>query len=672
MSDPTSNNQPITQGRSTNGVTTNPHPPQVPGRLAQALGRNSGAARSQANRLGSDHLSHGSAIPPRIPAADRKNHSHGAQNRSKFHPTDQESDRQALSAPPGRPPEPLQSVSAPSTSQPSPKALQQPHGALQEQALSDTGWIDAAIRRVDHFEGPLGPVPIPLRHDQIRVSQPDWLMHEKDLLAAVLKGPEDQSERWGLFRRRIGLRFNEPVPDTFWSSPELALIAEEIDAVFRGQRDIRTINAEALRHGLRERALAGRYQGSLQDIEVTMADLLAWGKAASALDFPIACDLFQSAKARQIFYPALKRLIEREQRDVAIEAELDSCRQVVNQAMAITAGRHRSGHTVLTPADAAREAFSLATAPAEERPKPISTGIPSLDLDMRGGVIPGAGDSLWVLAARSGIGKTTVAIAAAMGLAFNGAPVLFLSCELTRRAIGARLLAHYCRRAINVDTSLFTSNDLEGRGKVIAGADRELLETYSQAFATCTAPDGSAMAPVLYQSRFGATIEEICALVEDSKSAHPSLSVLVLDHFHAMGTSSGYGSNTTAELAARAMALKALAGRCELDILVVAQLNRGAYGSSTGPDVSHLAGTSELERYASAVWLLERPKPPDGAPPAKGALELHHGKFRHGQLSDADLSRSLLRVDRAHCFIETDEARMAFSGPNLYPGVSVR
>jgi hypothetical protein len=201
-------------------------------------------------------------------------------------------------------------------------------------------------------------------------------MHEKDLLAAVLKGPEDQSERWGLFRRRIGLRFHEPVPETFWSSPELVLIAEEIDAVFRGQRDIRTINAEALRHGLRDRALSGRYQGSLQDIEVAMADLVAWGKAASALDFPIACDLFQSAKARQIFYPALKRLIEREQRDVAIEAELDFCRQAVNQAMAITAGRHRSGHTVLTPADAAKEAFSLATAQPSSAPSPSPPASP--------------------------------------------------------------------------------------------------------------------------------------------------------------------------------------------------------------------------------------------------------------------------------------------------------
>jgi hypothetical protein len=166
-------------------------------------------------------------------------------------------------------------------------------------------------------------------------------------------------------------------------------------------------------------------------------------------------------------------------------------------------------------------------------------------------------------------------------------------------------------------------------------------------------------------------VEEISALVEDTKAAHPELSVVVLDHFHAMGSSPGFGPNTTAELAARAMALKALAGGCEIDILVVAQLNRGAYGSSA-PDVSHLAGTSELERYASAVWLLERPKTPEGVRPARGVLEVHHGKFRHGQLHDGDLSRTLIRIDRAHCFLEADEARVAFVGSALYPGVEAQ
>ena len=57
----------------------------------------------------------------------------------------------------------------------------------------------------------------------------ELLLHEKDLLAAVLCGPDDHRERWGLFRRRIGLRYNEPVPEVLWSSAELRLLAGEID-----------------------------------------------------------------------------------------------------------------------------------------------------------------------------------------------------------------------------------------------------------------------------------------------------------------------------------------------------------------------------------------------------------------------------------------------------------
>jgi hypothetical protein len=50
---------------------------------------------------------------------------------------------------------------------------------------------------------------------------------------------------------------------------------------------------------------------------------------------------------------------------------------------------------------------------------------------------------------------------------------------------------------------------------------------------------------------------------------------------------------------------------------------------------------------------------------------VHHGKFRHGQPSDLDLSRTVIRIDRAHCFLEADEARLAFCGSQLYPGVEV-
>ena len=545
--------------------------------------------------------------------------------------------------------------------------------------------LDALIMAGDWIATAHGPLPVPRSADPLAlpaaISGPaggpppiEWLEHERAVLAAVLSGAEDHRERWGLFRRRIGLRYDEPVPARLWSSDDLRLVAAEVDAVFRGQRAVRSLNAQAIRQDARSRLAGGQVQGSalqgnLQQLERAMAELLAWARHSSPHDFPIACDLFQAAKARQAFYPALRRLLARENHDGPITAELQHCRLVLNEAQALTSGDFRSSQPVLSSADAARSCHALATLPLADRPRPISTGIPSLDLDMRGGVLPGEGEGTWVLAARSGIGKTTVAVAAAMGLACNGASVLFLSCELSRRAIAARLLAHYCRRAIGMPTALYGTNDLEGRGRVIAGDDLRRLEPWLEAFSQQRRPDGTAMGAVLYQSQFAANVEQVAALVEDTKSAHPQLAVVVLDHFHAMGPSSGYGSNTTAELANRAMALKALAGRCALDILVVAQLNRGAYGSTT-PDVSHLAGTSELERYASAVWLLERQKSPAEGPPAPpGVLEVHHGKFRHGQHGDSELGRTLIRIDRAHCYLEADEARRAFVGSHLYPGV---
>jgi replicative DNA helicase len=559
--------------------------------------------------------------------------------------------------------------SAPEAAQPQPigdPPVEAPLGGSFDAAL-----LDELILSGDWVATSEGPFPVSDPQDRIEPAPPELLEHERNLLAAVLHGPQDRRELWGIFRRRLGLRFNEAVPEWLWSHRELRWVAAELDAIFLGLRDVRVLNAAALRQDLRERALAGRWQGCLQQAETTLIDLLGWAEGASALDFPIACDLLQSARARHHFAAALRRYSARIGKDVAIEAEMHACRQAINQAIAITAGRLRDGQPVLTPCDAGNDCLEATGVPIQERPKPISTGIPSLDLDMRGGIFAGQGEGTYVLAARSGIGKTTVAVAAAMGLLCNGAGVLFLSCELSRRAIGARLIAHYCRRALRCATPLYSANDLEGRGRAIVGEEYAQLQRWIAAFSHHQTPDGRPMGKLFYQSRFAATVEEISALVEDTKAAHPELSVVVLDHFHAMGPSPGFGPNTTAELAARAMALKALAGRCELDILVVAQLNRGAY-NSTAPDVSHLAGTSELERYASAVWLLERPKTPEGVRPARGVLEVHHGKFRHGQLHDGDLSRSLIRIDRAHCFLEADEARVAFVGSELYPGVEAQ
>ena len=145
-------------------------------------------------------------------------------------------------------------------------------------AAFDPTRLDALITRGDWIATPDGPLPVaaPAREpstdpNPLAPMPLEWLAHEQALLAGVLAGGDDNSSRWGLFRRRIGLRYDEPVPARLWSRGDLRLVAGEIDAIFRGLRDVRTINAEALRQDARSRLVDGRYRGSLQELEMDPA-----------------------------------------------------------------------------------------------------------------------------------------------------------------------------------------------------------------------------------------------------------------------------------------------------------------------------------------------------------------------------------------------------------------
>ncbi len=83
----------------------------------------------------------------------------------------------------------------------------------------------------------------------------------------------------------------------------------------------------------------------LQQLEVALAEPLAWVRLAPPLDFPIACDLFQAATARQVFYGGHHGLLTRQRRKGPLQGELPSCRATVNEALAITTGYSRDIRT---------------------------------------------------------------------------------------------------------------------------------------------------------------------------------------------------------------------------------------------------------------------------------------------------------------------------------------
>lgn len=70
----------------------------------------------------------------------------------------------------------------------------------------------------------------------------------------------------------------------------------------------------------------------------------------------------------------------------------------------------------------------------------LSTGYNTLDACLGGGLLPG---SIYVLAARTGEGKTTLAIRIANNVIINGGTVLYISLEMTPEQVNAKRFAPY-------------------------------------------------------------------------------------------------------------------------------------------------------------------------------------------------------------------------------------
>ena len=257
-----------------------------------------------------------------------------------------------------------------------------------------------------------------------------------------------------------------------------------------------------------------------------------------------------------------------------------------------------------------------------EKATPISTGIPALDMDLQGGVNPMDSGKLNVIGARTGVGKTTVGIAASMGLCLNGAHTLFLSCELSQTEIGARAMAHYGFQRGMSDCKSWI---LEGRGTT-----RKVPDNYDKLAATWIEERQTGVIGNFHSKAvFHASAEDMVDALHAAKAKDPLLSACFIDHFHALRPSKGY-SNRSQEMEARILYLYQAAKACKVDLFLMAQLNREACNFDK-PNLEHINGTDAIAQLATAVWLLEFPRRQEGEPFDGNRLVLHHAKFRNGQ-----------------------------------------
>lgn len=234
----------------------------------------------------------------------------------------------------------------------------------------------------------------------------------------------------------------------------------------------------------------------------------------------------------------------------------------------------------------------------------LPSGFPNLDKVLGGGFLRGG---LYIIAARPGMGKTTVALNLADN--FTGG-VLFVSLEMSPEQLTAKRLAR--------ETGIPSNRLLMGNGLT----DDEYVKI-------CSASSDLSGSGLTVNRRVGATVPEIAVMARSVQN----LSAVVVDYIGLVqhkGAGSRYEAMT--EISG---ALKRLAISLNVPVIALAQLNRAAETrTDKRPSLADLRDSGAIEQDADGVLLLYRPDYYQKEKPAQNAwtpslIECEIAKNRH-------------------------------------------
>ena len=245
----------------------------------------------------------------------------------------------------------------------------------------------------------------------------------------------------------------------------------------------------------------------------------------------------------------------------------------------------------------------------------VSTGYLDLDSALGGGMVA---NGLYILAARPGMGKTTLALNIADRVAERVGPVLFVSLEMDVEQLVAKRVSLLSGVASN--RVLMRQLSPEEYRKVSAAADK------------------LAKIPVAVNRRAFVTVEQIEALARRV----PGLSMVVVDYLGLI-TPPGWSQKNGRVEATTAISngLKQTAKALKVPFLVLSQLNRQVESRpDKHPILSDLRDTGAVEQDADGVMFLHRPAQSGwGGGPAPTAVLLE--KNRHGPTGRCELAFAL-------------------------------
>ena len=169
---------------------------------------------------------------------------------------------------------------------------------------------------------------------------------------------------------------------------------------------------------------------------------------------------------------------------------------------------------------------------------------------------------------------------------------------------------------------------------------------------------------------WGADVDSVVNSLRSMKAKNPDLRCAVLDHFHVLARHKGAPNSDAAMLEDRAYKLMNCAKQLEIDLIVLAQMNRvgmSENGGESEPTLDQIRGTDALSHVSHAVWIVR--KEMTGSGPDKkwnGNLELWHSKTRGRQAlwngskmqgTGGFLPKSILEMDYSYSSVKRDQSQ---------------
>jgi len=244
----------------------------------------------------------------------------------------------------------------------------------------------------------------------------------------------------------------------------------------------------------------------------------------------------------------------------------------------------------------------------------LRTGFDTID-NALGGLWPG---QLILLAARPGMGKSTLGLNIAENFADRGDTSLFIALEMSLYELQIKGLA----RLAEVDSSLIASGMMEMEQAIRLGAAAEKLKT--RALTQRIADDGS--------MNLSALKAETTRLVRTA-----DCKLLIVDYIQLM---QGDGKeNRTQEIGLISRGLKMLARRLNIPIIALSQMNRSIETRvNKRPVLSDLRESGSLEQDADVVIFLHDDSNYDTDQSPDGTVEVIIEKNRKGKTSTVNMA----------------------------------